>query len=206
MDEKELETLRTLFVKLKPVFLSDIYIIRGRYVISGEKSNTEVSGNYLCILEEKYRELIQKKYGEQEIIYIDNLIKIKDDMDSHFRIITMNKEKILKSLEEVLSVMDSVKDWESISEKYEDISEVLFKEKHNYYIEIKREKEEDIGTIVVGKSTFPTITEKSMKKVSCNITYLEEEDLYRLTLKYNHTHFQLMMVYFAIPMKHYKIK
>ena len=53
MSEKELQTLRTLFVKLKPVFLSDAYIIKSRYVISGKKSNGEVSGNYLCILEEK---------------------------------------------------------------------------------------------------------------------------------------------------------
>lgn len=201
MSEKELQTLRTLFVKLKPVFLSDVYIIKSRYVISGKKSNGEVSGNYLCILEEKYSELVKKMYGEHEILYISDLIKIKDEMDLWFDIILNQKEKddIYSSLNELLQYLDSVTEWKSITEDYPELASTIFKEKHNYSIHTN---EKDDEVIVVGKSSFPTISEKSMEKVSYHMSYLKELSLYQLELKYNHSHFQLFMNYYAIPMKY----
>lgn len=201
MSEKELQTLRTLFVKLKPVFLSDVYIVKSRYVISGKKSNGEVSGNYLCILEEKYSELVKKMYGEHEILYISDLIKIKDEMDLWFDVVSNQKEKdeIYSSLNELLNYLDSVPKWESITENYPELTSTIFKEKHNYSIPVN---EKDSEVIVVGKSSFPTISEKSMEKVSYHISYLKDITLYQLELKYNHTHFQLFMNYYAIPMKY----
>lgn len=201
MSEKELQTLRTLFVKLKPVFLSDAYIIKSRYVISGKKSNGEVSGNYLCILEEKYSDLVKKMYGEHEILYISDLIKIKDEMDLWFDVILSQKEKddIYSSLNELLQYLDSVTEWKSITEDYPELASTIFKEKHNYSIHTN---EKDDEVIVVGKSSFPTISEKSMEKVSYHMSYLKELSLYQLELKYNHSHFQLFMNYYAIPMKY----
>ena len=201
MSEKELQTLRTLFVKLKPVFLSDVYIIKSRYVISGKKSDGEVSGNYLCILEEKYSELVKKMYGEHEILYISDLIKIKDELDLWFDVILNQKEKddIYSSLNELLQYLDSVTEWKALTEDYPELASTIFKEKHNYSIHTN---EKDDEVIVVGKSSFPTISEKSMEKVSYHISYLKELSLYQLELKYNHTHFQLFMNYYAIPMKY----
>lgn len=201
MSEKELQTLRTLFVKLKPVFLSDVYIVKSRYVISGKKSNGEVSGNYLCILEEKYSELVKKMYGEHEILYISDLIKIKDEMDLWFDIILNQKEKddIYSSLNELLQYLDSVTEWKSLTKDYPELASTIFKEKHNYSIHTN---EKDDEVIVVGKSSFPTISEKSMEKVSYHMSYLKELSLYQLELKYNHSHFQLFMNYYAIPMKY----
>ena len=201
MSEKELQTLRTLFVKLKPVFLSDVYIIKSRYVISGKKSDGEVSGNYLCILEEKYSELVKKMYGDHEILYISDLIKIKDEMDLWFDVILNQKEKddIYSSLNELLQYLDSVTEWKALTEDYPELASTIFKEKHNYSIHTN---EKDDEVIVVGKSSFPTISEKSMEKVSYHISYLKELSLYQLELKYNHTHFQLFMNYYAIPMKY----
>lgn len=199
MDEKELATLRTLFVKLKPIFLSDVYIIKGRYVISGKKSSNEIAGNYLCILEDKYSELIKKMYGNHEIIYISDLIKIKNEIDLWFEIIISEKEKesIYHNLTEILDTIDSIETWNSLEEDYPELTNTIFKEKHNYSMSVNTNNED---VIVVGKSSFPSISEKAMTKVSYNVTYLTELVLYRLVLKYNHSHFQLFMNYFAIPM------
>ena len=140
-------------------------------------------------------------YGDHEILYISDLIKIKDEMDLWFDVILNQKEKddIYSSLNELLQYLDSVTEWKALTEDYPELASTIFKEKHNYSIHTN---EKDDEVIVVGKSSFPTISEKSMEKVSYHISYLKELSLYQLELKYNHTHFQLFMNYYAIPMKY----
>lgn len=198
-EKSERDIIRDLFVKLKPIFKSDIYIVKHKYVISGPTSNTEVAGDYLCILEEKYIDALKIFYPEEKVIYVKNLVLIKDELDSHYEYI--NDEEKSLSLEDLISNylnhVDEVSGWKNLIETYPGIQKVIYDKKHVYGIKVNNGKE----VINIGKSLFPVLTEKNMAKSDCVIEYIEEKELYELMIRFHHTHFQIYMKYYAIPME-----
>lgn len=200
-EKSESTILRDLYVKLKPIFIRDIYIMNSKYVISGEYSNQKVAGNYICILDDKYVNVIKNFYDDSELIYIKDVLRIKDALDNVNEFVIIKEkhkqEEIKNTIKELLDNLDKVEHWSNLVEKCHGIVERFFKEKHIYSIKVSEGK----SKIYVGKPLFPTITEKKMDDIFFHTKYLEDRELYELLVKYKHSHFLLYMTYFAIPIE-----
>ena len=112
--------IRDLMVKIKPVYLKDIYIIKHKYLIPGESSKLLTAGRFLCILSEKYEEALREitDVKEEDIIYISDIVEIKTSLDEEnfdFKVIdkkNIDYDKIMndKSLIPLMERVDKVED------------------------------------------------------------------------------------------------
>ena len=64
------DIIRDLFVKLKPIFFSDVYIYDWKYIIEGEDSDKKISGRYLCVLKDKYVDALKVLFPNAKVLYI----------------------------------------------------------------------------------------------------------------------------------------
>lgn len=194
------EILRELIVKLKPVFVKDAYVYKNKYVIGGTKSFFEVPGAYLCILNDKYSEAFEELYPNADLIFIRDLIKFKDDLSYGVVLEDLSKKtEISEKVSDFLKRIDEVDIDNSLVESNPNIIDVIFDKKNNYILNCE---DDDFG-IVLGKACFPLVTAKTMEKILYKLIEPDdkEEGLYNLYMQYNFTHFQLFMLYNAIPMK-----
>ena len=190
------DIIRDLFVKLKPIFFSDVYIYDWKYIIEGEDSDKRISGRYLCILKDKYVYALKVLFPNAKVLYIEDLVKIKDDMDQYYQ--EKNDKSLLYELIVKKRLQESEKNnWKKIIEECEGIDHIIYDLNHIYTIKTKRNDE----CIEVGKPLLPTITAKSIQELLFCINYDTERELYDINFKHNHSHFELFMKYYAVPMK-----
>lgn len=199
--------VRDLMVKIKPVYLKDIFIIKNKYLISGESSKLLTAGRFLCILTEKYEEALREitDTKEDDIIYISDIVEIKDFLDEEkfeFKIIDKTNEdynKIMndKSLIPLMERVDTIEDWRCFTEDFPDIAKTIYKDNHVFSLPINNGK----YCINIGKSIIPILTEKTISNSEYCINYLDHLSLYEVIIRYQHTHFKIYMQYFAVTMK-----
>ena len=190
------DLIRDLFIKLKPIFSTDVYIYDWKYVIAGEDSNQKIPGSYLCILHDKYVDALKVLYPTAKVLYVEDLVEIKLDM-AHFYKEMNDKEIMYKTIiENKLNSETSIDDWKLLTETCKGIEETIFDLNHIYSILVK-----DDECIEIGKPLLPTITAKSIKGLLFHVNYDEKREIYDVHFKHHHTHFDLYMKYYAIPMK-----
>lgn len=199
--------IRDLMVKIKPVYLKDIYIIKHKYLISGESSKLLTAGRFLCILSEKYEEALREitDVKEEDIIYISDIVEIKTSLDEErfeFKVIDKKNtdyDKIMndKSLIPLMERVDKVEDWRCLTEDFPDVTKTIYKDKHVFSIPVNDGKD----CINIGKSIIPILTEKTISNSEYCINYLDDLSLYEVLIRYQHTHFKIYMQYFAVTMK-----
>lgn len=200
-DEK---VIRDLLVKINKVFPVDLYIIHNRLIYAGPKSEESISGNYLCILEEKFEKALGSQLQCNKTYYVDDVREAKDDFENHVKMLDdiSNIEYIIHRVRALRGVLSMITDWISFKEVVDEDNQTDFLKlfTNNDTIELKDIKN-NTPSVTIGKSLLPLVTEKNYENLFYNIYKSDDSDLYIITFNFHFTHFQLYMMYYFIPEK-----
>lgn len=202
--------MKELVIKLKNVCPKDMYFYlcqNGEVIaINGTLSLNKTYGKCTAILTPKWGDVVKEVFplDLEDVIYIPSVENLKQwaisdgeiELESVYQKIDEKASirEIKDSFQETIFTIDHIKEWNLFVDDPSFIPTV-FTEKGIYHIKVN----DDI--INIGKPALPLLTEKNAEKLSWNISFNIYQRIYALTMKFNFTHFQLYMEYFAIPMK-----
>nr|DAM54345.1 MAG TPA: hypothetical protein [Caudoviricetes sp.] len=199
--------LKEIVIKLKNPFPKDMYLIifdNGSVIAEGGKKSFEKSlGNYYAILEPKWSKVIVEAFNIIGSIYIPDIDALKtwasEEVLSEKEITEfytrVEEESLLEmSALDKVDYFDHITEWSLFIDDPEFIP-TIFDEKGIYQIPIA-----DDNIIRIGKQALPLITAKNCDKLFYHVTKDSELNLFELDVKFYFTHFQLCLIYHAIPM------
>lgn len=196
------KVIRDLLVKVNKVFPTDLYIIHNRLVYAGPKSEEDISGNYLCILEEKFENSLSSQLKPDKTYYIDNIKEAKDDFENHIKMVDNLREVeyIAHKVRALRGLISDITEWTSFKDIVDENNQADFLKlfTDNDTIELCDIKN-NTPSVTIGKSLLPLVTEKNYENLFYNIFKSEKGNLYIITFNFHFTHFQLYMMYYFIP-------
>lgn len=203
-EEKIAETIKDLFVKLKKVFPSDVYIILPNILWAGEKSSDISSGDNICILEPKYTEAIFKSINKTEgILYIPSVDNAKLEFINIVEEVTDDEKKIsliTSAITHMKEYVSTVDDWQSFKDFLDKDNQInfntLFDDKD--VISLKDEKNNS-PAVIIGQSFIPLVTDKNYENLFYSISKTDNGELYTLMFNFVFTHFQLYQRFYFVP-------
>lgn len=184
---------KTLLMKIVNIFPKDMYLVHNWCAIAGEESDVENRGFYFCILEPEVRELLNKLFPNNPTLYIKSVRETKTDISKVQEILD---EKTLKNIDNIvdsyMSRMNSDYEWSNFNFDEEEISS-LFNNGESLTL---FENDENKSSIIISKSLFPLITEKTINNVKYAYTEnVDNSELNQIIMTYEYELFQLVMRY-----------
>jgi hypothetical protein len=185
--------IKTFFTKIVNVFPKDMYLVHNWCAIAGDESDGENRGFYICILDSEIRTLLNKTFPNHPTLYIKNIRETKTDMSKIQEILD---EKILKNIDSIveshMSKLNSVTYWDTFHFTEEEKT-ALFSDGDSLEL-FKNDKYK--SPIIISKSLFPLITEKTIDNVRYSYNNDEDENgLNQIIMVYDFDFFQLVMRY-----------
>ena len=105
---------KTLLMKIVNIFPKDMYLVHNWCAIAGDESDLENRGFYFCILDTEVREMLNKMFPNNPILYIKSVRETKADLSKVQEILD---EKIMNHVdfivEENMKNFNSIQNWES---------------------------------------------------------------------------------------------
>lgn len=188
-------TFRDLLMKISNVYPSDMYLIYNSYVIPGSFSDDDNNGEYLCILTPELKEICNKIYSNEDIVYISNIKNAKDKLEENSSIIKsqITKKEVLDRLNEDLDSYKKIDSWNTFSLTEKELDDLYTKK----IIINLFEDDDKIPTVSVSKKLFPLINEKQINEVIYNNTLIsnDEDEIRKLTISFDYAFFQLILIY-----------
>lgn len=198
------DDLRDLLVKLRKVY-KDVYIINGSYCLGGNETEEDSLGDIVCILEDKYQEIL-KKVIDKPAIYLkpDDVKKALDGFDEKLPIKTIAKieeDELLKRLESFNNdFLSETAIWKNVGED-ENLMQTLFVDKRLYMLPVSLfDKENTTDYVTIAKQFVPSMTEKNATSVFMTLEKVEEEDIYKILFDFTFTHYRFQAVYHALAL------
>jgi len=184
---------KTVLMKLINVFPKDAYLVHNWCAIAGDESNDENRGSYMCIFEPDVRDVLNKMFPNNPIIYIKSVRETKADITKIQEILDMDIINDINSeVELFMNNFHKYDTWETFNFSDSDIASV-FDDGNSLTL---FENEEDRSPVIISKSVFPLITGKTINNVRYNYDrYDDDETLNQITLVYDYELFQLVMRY-----------
>lgn len=185
--------LKTFLMKIVNIFPKDMYLVHNWCAIAGTESDDENRGLYICILNSDVRELLNKSFPNNPVIYIKSVRDAKADVT---KIDEVLDEKIIKNIENTVdSFMKSFNNydtWETFNFTETEIND-LFEERKSLML---FENDENRSPLIISKSVFPLITGKNINDVKFVYDiYGDGKDLNQIIMSYDYDLFQLIMRY-----------
>lgn len=187
---------KTLLMKLVNVFPKDIYLVRNWCVVAGAESDLENRGFYFCILEPDVREMLTKTFPNNPILYIKSIRETKADL-SKVQEITDNKmiQYIDSVIDSHTKEMNRITEWSTFNFTDDEIS-LLFNNGDSLTL---FENDNERSSVIISKSLFPLINEKTVNTVKYTyINYESDTNLDQIIMVYDYDLFQLIMRYLYI--------
>lgn len=185
--------IKTFFTKIVNIFPKDMYLVHNWCAIAGKESDVENRGFYFCILGPEIRELLNKTFPNNPTIYIKSVRDAKTDLTKTQEVLD---EKIIKTIdsmvESYMSKLNSITEWDNFQFNDNEIS-ALFNDGESLLL---FENDSDKSPVIISKSVFPLITEKTIGDVryTCD-KYEDDETLNQVIMVYDYDLFQLVMRY-----------
>lgn len=199
--------LKEIVIKLKNPFPKDMYLIifeNGSVLAEGGKKSFEKSlGNYYAILEPKWSKVIADTFGVIGGIYIPDVDMLKawaseealsEKEITDFYTDVEEESLLTMSILDKVEYFDNIKEWCRFIDD-PDFLPIIFDEKGIYQVPL-----EDNNVICIGKQALPLITSKNCDKLFYHVTKDSQLNLFELDVKFYFSHFQLCLMYHAIPM------
>lgn len=184
---------KSLLTKLVTVFPKDIYIVHNWCVVAGSNSDSENRGSYFCILEPEARELLNKLFPNNPTLYIESIRDTKTDITKVEEILdesTLNNVDTI--VESYMTEITGYTEWDTFNFSDDEIN-ILFDDGGSL---ILFENDEDKASIIISKSLFPLITNKTINDVKYVYDkYNDDTTLNKIIMTYDHEYFQLVMKY-----------
>lgn len=183
-------TFNDLMTKISNVFKSDLYIINNKYCIGGNESEEKNITHLLCILNDDCSKLVKDIFPDNEIVYIKDVKKIKEDIEqfSSLDIFETEKEDIIKRRDIILNLALKIDSWKDFNFTDEDLNDI-FNEGKTFELFTE---ENNIPSVIISKSLFPMIKENTANKLYYQIFVPENEnDLVQLITSFDTDWFQI---------------
>lgn len=185
--------LKTIFMKLVNIFPKDMYLVHNWCAIAGNESDAENRGFYFCALEPEVRELLNKTFPNNPVLYIKSVRDAKTDISNIEEIL---EEKTLKNIDTVvdsfMNKFNDYTDWCSFNFSDEEIT-ALFDDGQSLTL---FENDDTKSSIIISKSIFPLITGKVINEVKYIYdSYEDDSELNQIIIVYDYELFQLVMRY-----------
>ena len=189
---------KTILMKLVNIFPKDMYLVHNWCAIAGIESDNENRGFYFCILEPDVRECLTKAFPNNPILYIKSVRETKSDITKVEEVLNNEDIKVIESIiNRYTKELNEVSEWSTFDFTEDDISS-LFNDGQSLTL---FENEENRSPIIISKTLFPLITEKTINTVKYSYTKYEADDnLDKLIMVYDYELFQLVMKYLYIKL------
>ena len=187
---------KTLLMKIVNVFPKDMYLVHNWCAIAGAESDLENRGFYFCILTPQVRELLTQLFPNNPVLYIKSVRETKADLSKIEEILDAEAIKNIENIVNTnLSEMNKVAEWSTFNFTDEEIDS-LFKEGRSLTL-----NENEDSSVIISKSIFPLITEKTINDVTYAYTsYDTDGSLNQVIMCYDYELFQFVMRYLYIKL------
>ena len=209
-EKKVIDVVLDILTKVKSVYSKDLYIKDSIYILPGNASEESLSGNTICEIHEEYINYVKKFTKGLPVIYIPNVVdfkaEVKVELDRGFTIEEITdvlNSSMYKWYSEEMDIYKKLTQKEKQIESYvlsddtiwlklNDIEPVALKAVFSDN-EVGSIKYEDNPSLIVGKKTFPLLTDKNLDNIY--ITFGKESDnVYTVTSRLAHTYFTVFSV------------
>lgn len=209
-EKKVIDVVLDILTKVKSVYSKDLYIKDSIYILPGNASEESLSGNTICEIHEEYINYVKKFTKGLPVIYIPNVVdfkaEVKAELDRGFTIEEITdvlNSSMYKWYSEEMDIYKKLTQKEKQIESYvlsddtiwlklNDIEPVALKAVFSDN-EVGSIKYEDNPSLIVGKKTFPLLTDKNLDNIY--ITFGKESDnVYTVTSRLAHTYFTVFSV------------
>ena len=209
-EKKVIDVVLDILTKVKSVYSKDLYIKDSIYILPGNTSEESLSGNTICEIHEEYINYVKKFTKGLPVIYIPNVVdfkaEVKAELDRGFTIEEITdvlNSSMYKWYSEEMDIYKKLTQKEKQIESYvlsddtiwlklNDIEPVALKAVFSDN-EVGSIKYEDNPSLIVGKKTFPLLTDKNLDNIY--ITFGKESDnVYTVTSRLAHTYFTVFSV------------
>lgn len=209
-EKKVIDVVLDILTKVKSVYSKDLYIKDSIYILPGNTSEESLSGNTICEIHEEYINYVKKFTKGLPVIYIPNVIdfkaEVKAELDRGFTIEEITdvlNSSMYKWYSEEMDIYKKLTQKEKQIESYvlsddtiwlklNDIEPVALKAVFSDN-EVGSIKYEDNPSLIVGKKTFPLLTDKNLDNIY--ITFGKESDnVYTVTSRLAHIYFTVFSV------------
>ena len=209
-EKKVIDVVLDILTKVKSVYSKDLYIKDSIYILPGNASEESLSGNTICEIHEEYINYVKRFTKGLPVIYIPNVVdfkaEVKTELDRGFTIEEITdvlNSSMYKWYSEEMDIYKKLTQKEKQIESYvlsddtiwlklNDIEPVALKAVFSDN-EVGSIKYEDNPSLIVGKKTFPLLTDKNLDNIY--ITFGKESDnVYTVTSRLAHTYFTVFSV------------
>lgn len=209
-EKKVIDVVLDILTKVKSVYSKDLYIKDSIYILPGNASEESLSGNTICEIHEEYINYVKRFTKGLPVIYIPNVVdfktEVKAELDRGFTIEEITdvlNSSMYKWYSEEMDIYKKLTQKEKQIESYvlsddtiwlklNDIEPVALKAVFSDN-EVGSIKYEDNPSLIVGKKTFPLLTDKNLDNIY--ITFGKESDnVYTVTSRLAHTYFTVFSV------------
>lgn len=209
-EKKVIDVVLDILTKVKSVYSKDLYIKDSIYILPGNASEESLSGNTICEIHEEYINYVKRFTKGLPVIYIPNVVdfktEVKAELDRGFSIEEITdvlNSSMYKWYSEEMDIYKKLTQKEKQIESYvlsddtiwlklNDIEPVALKAVFSDN-EVGSIKYEDNPSLIVGKKTFPLLTDKNLDNIY--ITFGKESDnVYTVTSRLAHTYFTVFSV------------
>ena len=209
-EKKVIDVVLDILTKVKSVYSKDLYIKDSIYILPGNASEESLSGNTICEIHEEYINYVKRFTKGLPVIYIPNVVdfktEVKAELDRGFSIEEITdvlNSSMYKWYSEEMDIYIKLTQKEKQIESYvlsddtiwlklNDIEPVALKAVFSDN-EVGSIKYEDNPSLIVGKKTFPLLTDKNLDNIY--ITFGKESDnVYTVTSRLAHTYFTVFSV------------
>lgn len=209
-EKKVIDVVLDILTKVKSVYSKDLYIKDSIYILPGNTSEESLSGNTICEIHEEYINYVKKFTKGLPVIYIPNVVdfkaEVKAELDRGFTIEEITdvlNSSMYKWYSEEMDIYKKLTQKEKQIESYvlsddtiwlklNDIEPVALKAVFSDN-EVGSIKYEDNPSLIVGKKTFPLLTDKNLDNIYISFGK-ESDNVYTVTSRLAHTYFTVFSV------------
>ena len=209
-EKKVIDVVLDILTKVKSVYSKDLYIKDSIYILPGNASEESLSGNTICEIHEEYINYVKKFTKGLPIIYIPNVVdfkaEVKAELDRGFTIEEITdvlNSSMYKWYSEEMDIYKKLTQKEKQIESYvlsddtiwlklNDIEPVALKAVFSDN-EVGSIKYEDNPSLIVGRKTFPLLTDKNLDNIYISFGK-ESDNVYTVTSRLAHTYFTVFSV------------
>ena len=209
-EKKVIDVVLDILTKVKSVYSKDLYIKDSIYILPGNASEESLSGNTICEIHEEYINYVKKFTKGLPVIYIPNVVdfkaEVKAELDRGFNIEEITdvlNSSMYKWYSEEMDIYKKLAQKEKQIESYvlsddtiwlklNDIEPVALKAVFSDN-EVGSIKYEDNPSLIVGKKTFPLLTDKNLDNIYISFGK-ESDNVYTVTSRLAHTYFTVFSV------------
>ena len=209
-EKKVIDVVLDILTKVKSVYSKDLYIKDSIYILPGNTSEESLSGNTICEIHEEYINYVKRFTKGLPVIYIPNVVdfkaEVKTELDRGFSIEEITdvlNSSMYKWYSEEMDIYKKLTQKEKQIESYvlsddtiwlklNDIEPVALKAVFSDN-EVGSIKYEDNPSLIVGKKTFPLLTDKNLDNIYISFGK-ESDNVYTVTSRLAHTYFTVFSV------------